>query len=96
MAEHATRERYGGSYGPEWEPGDPLWVHPHRDYLNDNTQAVRYMYDVLPDEDCGRWKSLEAQCFTCPRCLVAWAMGRFCWVCGAEGDPPGVFHRPAA
>lgn len=95
MAEHASRPRY-----VEWQPGDPIWTDPRHDWLNDNGQVVRFLYDVFSDDSDERWRYCELTYAHCYRCYVAWEAlgpdGAFCWICGAEGTPAGVYRQEAA
>lgn len=97
MADRASRRRYDCV---EWQPGDPIWVDPREDWHNDYTHVVRYLYDLIDDDEVGRWSYTKAALTTCHRCYVAWDAagpdGAFCWACGAKGTSPGCEPQEAA
>ena len=88
-----TDQAYGMSApGSDWEPGVPLYPHPHvRD--RDDGNYVRELFQLLDEDglivrrfrdDYWLLNTTEVRCIPC---LVAWApsAGPNCWMCGEPG-----------
>lgn len=98
VEETPTRVQYQAE---EWQPGEPLWMHPWRD--DGGSQAVRYIFDLLEE---GTTEFVRNTMMRCDRCDVSWhayegwsptkpgpsdrATGAVltCWMCGERGKYP--------
>ena len=80
----ASRHRYRAD---SWQPGDPIYVHPQRDYNNDWAHVVRAAFEVKHDEAGAQWNNMTYESDYCPRCEVSWdGDGDLrCWNCGKPG-----------
>lgn len=88
-----TTTTYGMSApGSDWEPGVPLYPHPHVRGRDDGNY-VRELFQLIDEDNiivrrfCDDYWLQNTTEVRCVQCLVAWApsAGPNCWMCGEPG-----------